>query len=63
MLLTRVRPSIWIPLCEVSLQKVFGRNSFSYSRSTQVTWSVLTILLAKCNNAQQIYALRFFVGL
>ncbi|KAK3374845.1 major facilitator superfamily domain-containing protein [Podospora didyma] len=43
-LLTRVRPSIWIPACEV-------------------TWSVLTILLAKCNTTTQLYVLRFFIGL
>ncbi|GKT66377.1 major facilitator superfamily transporter [Colletotrichum tofieldiae] len=29
----------------------------------QVTWSVLTILLAKCSTATQIYVLRFFIGL
>jgi MFS family permease len=44
LLLTRVRPSIWIPACEV-------------------TWSVLTIVMAKCTNVQQLYALRFFIGL
>ncbi|CAM1510673.1 Fc.00g010080.m01.CDS01 [Cosmosporella sp. VM-42] len=44
LILTRVRPSIWIPSCEV-------------------TWSVLTILLAKCTNVNQMYALRFFIGL
>ncbi|KAM0327198.1 hypothetical protein ACHAQA_006331 [Verticillium albo-atrum] len=44
LLLTKIRPSIWIPACEV-------------------TWSVLTILLAKCTSAKQIYALRFFIGL
>lgn len=44
MLLTKVRPSIWIPACEL-------------------IWSVLTILLAKCKTAEQIYALRFFIGL
>ncbi|EGR44881.1 uncharacterized protein TRIREDRAFT_69563 [Trichoderma reesei QM6a] len=43
-LLTRIRPSIWIPSCEA-------------------TWAVLTILMVKCNNAQQIYVLRFFIGL
>ncbi|KAI1500745.1 major facilitator superfamily transporter [Biscogniauxia marginata] len=43
-LLTRIRPGIWIPACEV-------------------VWSVLTILLTQCNNATQIYALRFFIGL
>ncbi|OTA99904.1 hypothetical protein M426DRAFT_268431 [Hypoxylon sp. CI-4A] len=43
-LLTKVRPSIWIPACEV-------------------VWSVLTILLSQCKNAQQIYVLRFFIGL
>ncbi|CAJ2507337.1 Uu.00g085230.m01.CDS01 [Anthostomella pinea] len=44
MLLTRIRPSIWIPACEV-------------------TWSVLTILMTKCTSANQIYVLRFFIGL
>ncbi|KAI8717124.1 MFS domain-containing protein [Fusarium sp. LHS14.1] len=44
LLLTRVRPSIWILACEV-------------------TWSVLTIIMAKCTNVQQLYALRFFIGL
>ncbi|KAK0637410.1 major facilitator superfamily domain-containing protein [Bombardia bombarda] len=43
-LLTRIRPSIWIPACEV-------------------TWAVLTILLAKCQTTTQIYVLRFFIGL
>jgi ACS family pantothenate transporter-like MFS transporter len=43
-LLTRVRPSIWIPACEV-------------------TWTVLTMCLSRCNTATQIYVLRFFVGL
>ncbi|KAH7129740.1 major facilitator superfamily domain-containing protein [Dactylonectria estremocensis] len=44
MLLTRIRPSIWIPACEV-------------------TWSILTVLLARCTTANQMYVLRFFVGL
>ncbi|KXJ96475.1 pantothenate transporter liz1 [Microdochium bolleyi] len=44
MLLTKVRPGLWIPFCET-------------------VWSVLTILLAKCTNVQQIYVLRFFIGL
>ncbi|KAI1648261.1 MFS general substrate transporter [Daldinia loculata] len=44
MLLTKVRPSIFIPACEV-------------------VWSVLTILLSKCQTAEQIYVLRFFIGL
>lgn len=44
MLLTKLRPSIWIPACEV-------------------LWSVLTILMCKCTNPQQIYVLRFFIGL
>ena len=42
--ITRVRPSIWIPAMEV-------------------TWSVLTMLLSKCNSATQVYVLRFFIGL
>ncbi|KAK5996396.1 Pantothenate transporter liz1 [Cladobotryum mycophilum] len=44
LLLTRIRPSILIPSCEVA-------------------WAVLTIVMAKCTNAQQIYVLRFFIGL
>ncbi|KAI5458315.1 major facilitator superfamily domain-containing protein [Mariannaea sp. PMI_226] len=44
MLLTQIRPSIWIPTCEV-------------------TWSLLTILLAKCTTPNQLYFLRFCVGL
>jgi MFS transporter, ACS family, pantothenate transporter len=43
-ILTRIRPSIWIPTMEV-------------------IWSVLTMLLSRCNNATQIYILRFFIGL
>ncbi|KAI0913280.1 MFS general substrate transporter [Ustulina deusta] len=44
LILTKVRPSIWIP-------------------SLEVLWSVLTILLAKCTTATQLYVLRFFIGL
>ncbi|OAQ59319.1 MFS transporter Liz1/Seo1 [Pochonia chlamydosporia 170] len=44
MVITRVRPSIWIPTCEV-------------------IWSVLTIIMAKCTNVNQMYAIRFLVGL
>lgn len=44
MILTRVRPSIWIPVLEV-------------------TWTILTMCLSKCNSASQLYALRFLVGL
>lgn len=44
MLLTKIRPSIWIPACEV-------------------TWAVLTILTAKCKTAEQVYAVRFLIGL
>ncbi|QIW98660.1 hypothetical protein AMS68_004178 [Peltaster fructicola] len=44
MILTRIRPSIWIPAMEL-------------------TWSILTILLSQCRTAEQVYALRFFVGL
>ncbi|KAK2018025.1 major facilitator superfamily transporter [Colletotrichum eremochloae] len=43
-ILTRVRPSIWIPACEC-------------------TWAVLTILMIKCTNVNQLYVLRFFIGL
>lgn len=44
MILTRVRPSIWIPTLEV-------------------VWTVLTFCTSRCNTAQQLYAVRFFVGL
>lgn len=44
MILTRVRPSIWIPTLEV-------------------IWTVLTFCTSRCNTAQQLYAVRFFVGL
>ncbi len=44
MILTRVRPNIWIP-------------------STELTWTVLTMCLAKCNSVSSIYALRFLIGL
>ncbi|KAK5693068.1 hypothetical protein LTR97_010544 [Elasticomyces elasticus] len=44
LILTRVRPSIWIPTLEV-------------------TWTVLTFSLSRCNTAEQIYAVRFLVGL
>jgi MFS transporter, ACS family, pantothenate transporter len=44
MILTRVRPSIWIPVMEL-------------------TWTVLTFCLCKCNSASSIYALRFLIGL
>ena len=43
-LLTRVRPSIWIPTMEV-------------------IWSVLTMCLSRCNKVEQMYALRFLIGL
>ncbi|MCJ1308190.1 hypothetical protein MMC25_001842 [Agyrium rufum] len=43
-ILTRVRPSLWIP-------------------SMEIIWTILTMLLSKCNTVQQIYALRFLVGL
>ncbi|KAH4204680.1 hypothetical protein HBI95_148000 [Parastagonospora nodorum] len=43
-ILTRVKPSIWIPAMEL-------------------TWAVLTFCLAKANNAETIYAIRFLVGL
>jgi ACS family pantothenate transporter-like MFS transporter len=44
MILTRVRPSIWIPALEV-------------------IWTVLTFCTSRCNTAQQLYTVRFLVGL
>ena len=44
MILTRVRPLIWIPALEV-------------------VWTILTICTSRCNTAQQLYAVRFLMGL
>lgn len=44
LILTRVRPSIWIPTLEV-------------------IWTVLTFSLSRCNTANQMYGVRFLVGL
>ncbi|CAK7271304.1 hypothetical protein SEPCBS57363_004550 [Sporothrix epigloea] len=44
LILTRIRPSLWIPACEL-------------------LWATLTVVTCKCNNATQLYVLRFFVGL
>jgi MFS transporter, ACS family, pantothenate transporter len=44
LVLTRIRPSIWIPALEI-------------------TWTVLTFATSRCNTAQQLYAVRFLVGL
>lgn len=44
LILTRVRPSIWIPTLEL-------------------VWTVLTFSLSQCNTAEQIYGVRFLVGL
>ncbi|KAM0713624.1 hypothetical protein Q7P37_010586 [Cladosporium fusiforme] len=43
-LLTKLRPSIWIPTC-------------------QMLWTILTFGLAGITNAQQLIAIRFFIGL
>ncbi|KAF1918839.1 major facilitator superfamily domain-containing protein [Ampelomyces quisqualis] len=43
-LLTRIRPSIWIPAMEL-------------------TWGILTFILARSKNVETIYALRFLIGL
>jgi ACS family pantothenate transporter-like MFS transporter len=44
MILTRVRPSVWIPALEV-------------------IWTIPTFCTSRCNTAQQLYAVRFLVGL
>ena len=59
-LLTRVRPSIWIPTCEVSNPQA---PEIPTSTKIQVVWTILTMCLSRCNTASQIYVLRFFVGL
>ncbi|KAH6898105.1 major facilitator superfamily domain-containing protein [Thelonectria olida] len=41
---TKVRPSLFIPCCEI-------------------TWGLLVVFTSKAQNAQTIYALRFFLGL
>ncbi|KEZ41669.1 Major facilitator superfamily transporter [Scedosporium apiospermum] len=42
---------------------VLGEIPRYWIPACEVTWSVLTIILAKCKNAPQLYALRFFIGL
>ncbi|KAK4636155.1 Pantothenate transporter liz1 [Fulvia fulva] len=44
LVLTRVRPSLWIPTLEL-------------------IWTICTLSLSRCNTAEQIYAVRFLVGL
>ena len=44
LILTRVRPSLWIPTLEL-------------------IWTICTFSLSRCNTAEQIYAVRFLVGL
>lgn len=44
LVLTRVRPSLWIPTLEV-------------------VWTVLTFATARCETAEQLYGVRFCVGL
>lgn len=44
LIITRVRPSIWIP-------------------SMELAWTILTFSLSQCNSVNQIYVIRFFVGL
>jgi ACS family pantothenate transporter-like MFS transporter len=44
LILTKIRPSIWIPTLEL-------------------IWTVLTFCTSRVTNVQQLYALRFFIGL
>ena len=60
-ILTRVRASYWIPALEVGAP-VSWLQSPTDICCFQITWSVLTMLMAKCNTAQQVYVLRFFIG-
>ena len=60
LLLTRIRPSIWLPILQVSV--LFLGNVLSNADFAQIIWSVLTMLLARINNVNQLYALRFFIG-
>lgn len=43
-LLTKIRPSIWIPSC-------------------QIVWTVLTMCSARVTTVEQLYGLRFLIGL
>jgi hypothetical protein len=58
-ILTRIRPSIWIPAMEVSHLIV---DAMLVSSWYQVTWAVLTFCLSRANSAQTLYALRFLIG-
>ncbi|KAI9738406.1 MAG: hypothetical protein M1834_008909 [Cirrosporium novae-zelandiae] len=64
MLLTRIRPSLWIPSVEVSSPQTFSPTSILAGIDIgQIVWSILTMLLCQCKTATHIYVVRFFVGL
>ena len=62
-ILTRVRPSYWIPAMEVSLLHAGAGNPDELTNEMQVIWSVLTFLLSRATSAKHLYVLRFFIGL
>ncbi len=63
-ILTRVRPSLWIPSMEVHPQRKGDDGCITKTTDTveQVLWTVLTFCLCRCTTARQVYAVRFFVG-
>src|ERR1700755_216611 len=64
MILTRVRPSLFLPCVEVSLAWHCRLPLLhpSCCPAVQIIWGVLTLCLTACKTAQQMYAVRFFVG-
>ena len=58
MVLTRVRPSLWIPSMEVCS----SRFKVLQDLSVKVIWTVLTFSICRCTSARQVYVFRFFIG-
>jgi hypothetical protein len=64
LLLTRIRPRYWLPAMEVRIALVLSfldiRLRFAF---VQIIWTILTFSLSKCHTPEQIYILRFFIGI
>jgi ACS family pantothenate transporter-like MFS transporter len=69
-ILTKVRPSYWLPALEVCplasglfITRVDSTaDLLGLYVCEQVLWGVLTALMAVCTSVQPMYALRFFIG-
>ena len=61
MLITRIRPSIWVRN-EQYPAKTFRTQRDVQIPTMEVIWSVLTMVLASAKNFETLVAVRFFVG-